>query len=331
MEYALPVVFMSIMGLAMLLYVILDGYDLGIGILLPLADEQEKDTMIASIGPFWDANETWIVLGVGVLLIAFPQAHGIVLTSLYLPATLMLMGLILRGVAFDFRVKAGAEQKHWWNRAFFAGSLLAAICQGWMLGAYVTGLSSGFLNVLFSCLIALTLPALYITLGAGWLLIKTENELLNKAIGWARNAIIPMGLALLLLSIATPIVSQTIANKWFTLPNAIGLLPIPLSCLLAYSVIFWFLYFKTEVVSGRYSWIIFAGTVVICVMAALGLAYSLFPYIIIDQLTIWEAASATESLEFVLYGVAVTLPAIIAYTFFVYKVFRGKATELTYE
>ncbi len=330
MDYMLPVIFMSIMGLAMLVYVVLDGYDLGIGILLPLADNDEKDIMIASIGPFWDANETWIVLGVGVLLIAFPQAHGLVLTSLYVPVTIMLMGLILRGVAFDFRVKAGVDKRQQWDRAFFAGSLITAVCQGWMLGAYVTGLVPGLLNSLFSTLIAATLPALYIVLGVGWLLIKTEGDLQKKAMHWGRRAMIPMGLALLFVSIATPIVSTTIANKWFVLPNAIGLMPIPLSCMIAYGVIFWLLR-KPQILNAGYAWMVFAGTVLICLMAALGLAYSLYPDIVIGELTIWEAAAATASLQFVLYGVALTLPAIVIYTVFVYRIFSGKATDLQYE
>ena len=141
-EDALPLVFMAIMGVSLLLYVILDGYDLGIGMLLPFASAAEKDVMIAAIGPFWDANETWLVLGVGVLLIAFPAAHALVLSSLYLPVTIMLIGLILRGVSFDFRVKAEARQKRLWNRAFAAGSLIAALAQGWMLGSYITGLET---------------------------------------------------------------------------------------------------------------------------------------------------------------------------------------------
>jgi len=229
MEQFLPIAFMLVMGLALLIYVLLDGYDLGVGALLPLATDDEKDLMIASIGPFWDANETWIVLGVGVLLIAFPAAHGVILTALYIPITIMLFGLILRGVAFDFRVKAGDIHKARWNRLFFLGSVIASGSQGWMLGSYITGLQSGLTNTLFSFLIALTLPALYVILGASWLMMKTEGALFDKAIKWAQAAIIPMGVGLLLVSIATPIVSQSIADKWFVLPNAIGLMPIPLS------------------------------------------------------------------------------------------------------
>lgn len=330
MEYWLPVIYVSIMGLSLLVYVVLDGYDLGVGMLLPAASDAERDTMIASIGPFWDANETWLVLGIGVLLIAFPKAHGLVLTALYIPVTLMLFGLILRGVAFDLRVKAGDHRKGMWTRAFFLGSLLASLSQGWMIGAYITGLQNNFMSLLFAGLIALTLPALYVMLGAAWLMMKTEKLLFDKAVRWARFALLPMGIGLLLVSIATPLVSPVIAERWFTLPAAIGLLPIPLSCALVYFGVSYLLT-RPELLQRGWGWLLFAGLVVICVMATLGLAYSLFPDIIIGEMNIWEAAAATDSLLFMFYGVAVTLPAIIGYSIFVYRVFHGKATELSYE
>lgn len=330
MEYWLPIIYMGIMGLALLIYVILDGYDLGVGMLVPLADETEKDMMIASIGPFWDANETWIVLGVGVLLIAFPVAHGIILTSLYLPVTIMLMGLILRGVAFDLRVKAGDHRRGLWNKAFFGGSLIASVAQGWMLGAYITGLQHSTTSLLFSALIAMTLPALYLILGCGWLLMKTDGELRNKAIGWARMAIWPMGLGLFMVSIATPMVSSSIAEKWFTLPNALYLMPIPMVCVFCYGVIAMALN-RPAVLNQGYSWLIFACTIAICFMASLGLAYSIFPDIVIGGLTIWESAASVKSLQFTLVGVVITLPVILFYTFFVYRIFHGKATALSYE
>ncbi|MFA7554662.1 MAG: cytochrome d ubiquinol oxidase subunit II [Spongiibacteraceae bacterium] len=329
MEYWLPVIYVGIMGLALLIYVILDGYDLGVGLLLPSASEAEKDRMIASIGPFWDANETWIVLGVGVLLIAFPKASGEVLTALYIPVTLMLMGLVLRGVAFDMRVKAGDARKGMWNTAFFLGSLIAATSQGWMLGMYITGLQNNPLSLVFAALIAISLPALYMLLGAAWLMMKAEGALFDKAVHWARRALLPMGVCLLLVSIATPLVSEVIAQRWFTLPNAIGLLPIPLSCVLVFAAMTW-LMGKPDLLHS-YGWLIFAGLVLLCIMAALGLAFSIFPYIIINQLDIWEAAAATDSLMFVLYGVVITLPAIIVYNIFVYRIFHGKATDLSYE
>jgi cytochrome d ubiquinol oxidase subunit II len=328
-EFALPLVFMAVMGLALLLYVILDGYDLGIGMLLPFANAAEKDVMIAAIGPFWDANETWLVLGVGVLLIAFPAAHGLVLSSLYLPVTAMLIGLILRGVSFDFRVKADVRQKRLWNRCFAAGSLLASLAQGWMLGSYVTGLVPGTINLLFAALIALTLPALYLVLGAGWLLVKTEGPLFDRAAAWGRKAVLPMGLALLAISIATPLVSPTIRDKWFSLPNFIGLMPIPLATTVAFVTVVTVL---QRVSSARpaYAWLVLAATILMCVLAALGLAYSLYPYVVLDRLTVWEAAAAPGSLKFVLVGLVAVLPFTLAYTVFVYRVFRGKATTLGY-
>lgn len=330
MEQFLPVYFVMAMGLALLLYVILDGFDLGVGLLLPQATEPEKDIMIASIGPFWDANETWIVLGIGILLIAFPKAHGIILTALYIPVTLMLFGLILRGVAFDFRVKAGDAKKQRWNRMFFIGSLIASMSQGWMLGAYITGLQSGLTSVLFAALIALTLPALYVMLGAGWLLIKTEGELFEKAARWGRRALPSMGFALLLVSIATPIVSSEIAARWFTLPNAIGLLPIPVSCLVAYFALYRLLR-RPDFLRTKNSWLVYALLILICLMAALGLAYSIYPDIIMGRMDLYEAAAATHSLRFIFYGVAVTLPVILFYSGYVFWVFRGKATNLSYE
>jgi cytochrome d ubiquinol oxidase subunit II len=329
MDAVLPLVFLAIMGVSLVLYVILDGYDLGIGLLLPFATDREKDTMIAAIGPFWDANETWLVLGVGVLLIAFPAAHALVLTSLYIPVTIMLFGLILRGVSFDFRIKAATHQKRMWNRAFAGGSLIAAVAQGWMLGSYITGLAPSAVNVAFSILIAATMPALYIVLGAGWLLLKTEGELFDKALAWGRRAMPVMGLALFAISISTPLVSETIADAWFSLPNFIGLMPIPVATLVAFAAVYWVLHRRNVALAG-YAWIVLGGTVLICVMAALGLAYSLYPYIVLDRLTIWQAAAAPSSLKFVFVGVAIVLPFTIAYTIFVYRVFHGKATGLSY-
>ncbi|HSC13646.1 MAG TPA: cytochrome d ubiquinol oxidase subunit II [Gammaproteobacteria bacterium] len=329
MDAALPVVFLAIMGVSLVLYVILDGYDLGIGLLLPFASDREKDTMVAAIGPFWDANETWLVLGVGVLLIAFPAAHALVLTSLYIPVTIMLFGLILRGVSFDFRVKAATHQKRMWNRAFAGGSAVAAVAQGWMLGSYITGLAPSAVNVAFSVLIAATMPALYVVLGSGWLLLKTEGELFDKALAWGRRAMPAMGLALFAISISTPLVSETIAEAWLSLPNFIGLTPIPLATLVAFAAVYWVLQRRNVALAG-YAWIVLGGTVLICVMAALGLAYSLYPYIVLDRLTIWEAAAAPSSLMFVFVGVAIVLPFTIAYTIFVYRVFHGKATGLSY-
>ena len=325
----LPLFFMAVMGLALLAYVVLDGYDLGVGILLPFASDDEKDVMVSSIGPFWDANETWLVLGIGVLLIAFPAAHGIVLSALYLPVAVMLIGLVLRGVSFDFRVKARAARKNMWNALFALGSLMSATAQGWMLGSYLTGFDYGLWSLLFSLGIALTLPTAYAMLGAGWLIMKTGDELQLKAVGWARKVLWPMGAALVGISLATPAVSQTVFDRWFSMPQFIGLLPIPVACAAAFYAAFHVIG-KPRVVAAGYGWVVFASTVLIFVLAFLGLAYSLYPYIVIDRLTVWQAASATKSLIFIFVGVAITLPAIIVYTVFMYRVFWGRARALNY-
>jgi cytochrome d ubiquinol oxidase subunit II len=324
----LPVVFLVLMGLAMLAYVVLDGYDLGVGMLLPRASDDQKDTMIASIGPFWDANETWLVLGVGILLIAFPKAHGMVLTAMYLPVALMLIGLIMRGVAFDFRVKARDDHKPLWNLIFFAGSGLAAMSQGWMLGHYITGLKPGWWYDAFAAIIALMLPAAYVLLGAAWLIMKTEGELQRKAREWARIAWPPVVLGMGLISIATPWVSTSVRERWFTMPEFIALLPIPLATVTALAVLRWLL--GTERVLGRLCWLPFVLIVSVFLLGFIGLAYSVYPFVVMDRLTIWQAASAPESLALIAIGCAITVPAIIGYTIFAYRVFWGKARELTY-
>ncbi|MEO7549057.1 MAG: cytochrome d ubiquinol oxidase subunit II [Ramlibacter sp.] len=325
----LPLIFMAVMGLSLLAYVILDGYDLGVGILLPFATDDEKDIMVSSIGPFWDANETWLVLGIGVLLIAFPKAHGMVLSALYLPVAIMLIGLILRGVSFDFRVKARAARKDMWNKLFALGSLLASMAQGWMLGSYLTGFDNGTWSLLFAAGIAITLPTAYAMLGAGWLVMKTWDELQLKAVGWARAVLWPMGAALVGISMATPMVSSTVFDKWFSMPQIIGLLPIPLACAAAFYAALHVIS-KPKVVAAGYGWVIFASTVLIFIMAFLGLAYSIYPYIVIERLTVWQAASAHESLVVIFIGVAITLPAIVVYTVYMYRVFWGRASVLSY-
>ncbi|WP_305806794.1 cytochrome d ubiquinol oxidase subunit II [Stenotrophomonas sp. YIM B06876] len=329
LAHLLPLAFMAVMGLCMLAYVVLDGYDLGIGLLLPLAGDDEKDVMVSSIGPFWDANETWLVLGIGVLLVAFPKAHGIVLSELYLPVAAMLIGLIIRGVSFDFRVKARDAHKALWNRLFFSGSLVATMAQGWMLGSYVTGFNHEVWGLLFALCIAITLPAAYIMLGCGWLIMKTDGALQDKAIAWARKALWPMGVMLAAISVASPLVSPIVFDKWFVLPEFLLLLPIPLACLGA----FWAIHHVVRtprIVQSGYGWIVFAATVLVIVLSFFGLAYSIYPFIVIERLTLWQAASSTEALAVMGIGVAVTLPVIVAYTIFMYRVFWGKATALRY-
>ena len=325
---SLPVIFMALMGLSMLVYVISDGYDLGVGLLMPRATPAEKDVLIASIGPFWDANETWLVLGIGILLVAFPKAHGLVLTQLYLPVTFMLIGLILRGVAFDFRVKAKALRKPMWDRLFFAGSMIASLSQGWMLGRYISGFGEGWNYPLFAAAIALALPAAYALLGAAWLIMKTEGELQEKAIHWARLAWLPVVIGMVLISLATPWISQTVRERWFALPEIIALMVIP--AVTGVALVVARVVLDKAIVRKELCWLPFVLLIAVFVLGFVGLAYSIYPYVVIDQLTIWQAASSPAALKVILVGVCISVPAIAAYTVFSYWVFRGKATELKY-
>ena len=330
----LPLVFAVVMALAMLAYVILDGYDLGVGVLLRRADDvEQKDTMIASIGPFWDANETWLVLGVGVLLVAFPMAHGEILGALYLPVALMLFGLTLRGVAFDFRVKARDKHKPLWDHAFYAGSLLAGWSQGFMLGGLVTGFAADWGSQLFNALIGLCLVAAYCLLGAGWLIMKTEGALQLKAVRWAQGSLWLTAAGVAAISMATPWVSQRIFDKWFSFPNVVMLLPIPAMTVALFVVIARSLRrLPVRLAQNNHygAAVPFASTVGIFLLAFYGLAYSLFPWLVVDKLTVWNAASAPEALMVIFYGTVVVLPVIIGYTVFAYRVFWGKSTALQY-
>jgi cytochrome d ubiquinol oxidase subunit II len=330
----LPLVFALVMALSMLAYVILDGYDLGVGALLHSADDlEQKDTMIASIGPFWDANETWLVLGVGVLLVGFPMAHGVILGALYLPVALMLVALSLRGVAFDFRVKARAQHRPLWDKAFHIGSLLAGWSQGFMLGQLITGFKQDALGYVFSTLIGFCLVFAYRLLGAGWLIMKTEGALQLKAVTWAKNSLWWTGAGVFAISVATPWVSQRIFDKWFSFPNLLMLLPIP-AMTLGLFVVIWrsLVRLPIRLAQGNQygAGVPFASTVGVFLLSFYGLAYSLFPWLVVDKLNIWQAASAPEALMVIFYGVVVVFPVIIAYTAYAYRVFWGKATKLHY-
>jgi cytochrome bd ubiquinol oxidase subunit II len=296
--------------------------------LMPRADDAEKDVLIASIGPFWDANETWLVLGIGILLTAFPKAHGVVLTALYLPVALMLIGLVLRGVAFDFRVKARDSHKATWNWLFFAGSMLASLSQGWMLGRYISGFGEGWNYPVFAAAIALALPAAYVLMGATWLVMKTEGELQAKAIHWAKLAWVPVVIGLVLISMATPWISATVRERWFSLPAFIALMAIPL--MTAVLLITARRILDTRLVRGPLCWLPFVLMIGVFLLGFLGLAFSIYPFVVIDQLTLWQAASSPATLKVLLVGVAISVPAIAGYTIFSYRVFRGKTGELKY-
>ena len=326
----LPFSFAALMGVSILIYVVLDGFDLGVGILFPFASNEEKDMMVASIGPFWDANETWLVLAIGLLLVAFPSAHGTILTALYLPVAIMLIGLILRGVAFEFRVKAPTPHKATWNWLFFAGSLMTSLAQGFMLGKYVMGLESTLGTWVFAMITAVFLTVAYSFIGACWLILKTEFTLQSKAVDWAKGGIWGLVLGLGAVSLATPLVSPRIFDKWFTYPEIVLLAPMPLlSALLVW--LLWRSLQRLPNASDKGARAPFLYAISLFILAFGGLAYSFYPYVVPEKLTIYEAASAPESLFIILIGTVFVLPMIGGYTALAYWVFKGKAVELRYD
>jgi len=326
----LPLIFFFVMGLAVLAYVVLDGYDLGVGMLMPAATQKEQSRMVASIGPFWDANETWLVLGIGILLSAFPAAHGIVLTALYLPVVAMLVSLMLRGVAFELRVKALGWHRELWNWIFWAGSFGASFWQGVMLGRYITGFEPGFGYLLFAFVVGASLCGGYVLLGATWLILKTEGALQAKAIAWARWGMIWVALGVVLVSLGTPLVSATVRAKWFDFPRTFGVMVLPAATFAA-GVWLWFSTSRLARGQKWREWQPFAAAVAIFALAFAGLAYSLFPFVVIDRLTLWQAAAHPTGLRVLFIGAAIVLPFIVFYTGFSYRVFRGKAREGLYD
>lgn len=330
--YWLPVIFAGLMGLAILVYSILDGYDLGVGILLPMGaqDDANRDTMIASIGPFWDANETWLVLGIGLMLIAFPEAYGVVLYNLYIPVAIMLIGLILRGVAFDFRVKAAVAHKLLWDRAFKYGSLITALMQGYMLGLYVMGFDKSLPSQLFCLLSALGVTAAYSYIGGAWLVMKTGHDLQRRAVRWTRSAGRLGFIGVIAVSIVNPIVNPGVFDRWFNYPLVMFVLLIPVLCYLAF-IANDFLLKQLPKQNDQYCWLPFLIVIFIFLCCFTGLVFSFFPDVVPGRLDIWQAASAPVSLYFILVGALIVVPVILLYTIYAYRVFRGKSTELRYD
>jgi cytochrome d ubiquinol oxidase subunit II len=257
-------------------------------------------------------------------------AHGIVLGALYLPVTAMLIGLMLRGVAFEFRVKAEGWHRELWNALFWFGSFLASFAQGFMLGRYITGFHPGFGYTLFALLVGASLCGGYVLLGATWLVLKTQGVLQGKALGWARWGLAWVALGVALVSLATPLVSRTVFARWFDFPGTLALMLLPLATLAAGWLV-WASTGRLKRGEREFEWLPFAAAAVIFVLAFAGLAYSLFPFVIIDRMTIWEAASHPSALRFMLAGVVIVMPFLVAYTVFAYRVFRGKARSGLYE
>jgi cytochrome d ubiquinol oxidase subunit II len=319
----LPLVWGAILALAVFLYVLLGGYDLGLGVLFPLApSHQDRDAMMASVSPFWDGNETWLVMGGGGLLAAFPLAYSVMLPALYIPVILMLIGLILRGVAFEFRFKA--ERHRWaWDLAFTLGSIVAALMQGVIMGAFVQGFTvvdnkfaGGAFDWLtpFSLVTAVALLAGYVLLSAGWLIMKGDEALREWAYAIARYALVAVAVFILIFSLWTPLAHPEIAARWFKPANMVMLSPVPL--ITAASIVgLWMALRKRQ----RYAPFLLA--CVIFLLCYTGLAVSLFPYIIPPDITLWQAAAAPESQLFMLYGAVPILPIILGYTAYSYYVF----------
>jgi cytochrome bd ubiquinol oxidase subunit II len=329
MEWYLPVVWAAIIGTAVALYVILDGFDLGTGILFPFArTERERDQMMNSIAPFWDGNETWLVLGGGGLWVAFPRAYAVVMPALYLPVIVMLLALVFRGVSFEFRVVAIASKKYW-NFAFAAGSTLAGFCQGVILGGLIQGIkveNGAFAGgpfdwaTPFAFLCGLGVVAGYALLGATWLAMKTEGEVAERARLQAKALLLAVLAFMAVVSLWTPLAFDRIAARWFSAPNIYFLWPVPLLTALTALLAWRWLDERREVPP-------FLASIALFLLGYLGLVISVYPYLVPPTLTIWQAAAAPSSQLFMLVGTLILLPIILGYVVFVYWVFRGKVRE----
>jgi cytochrome d ubiquinol oxidase subunit II len=333
MTLDLPLIWAAILAIAVLLYVMLDGFDLGIGILFPFAGSPaERDVMMNTVAPVWDGNETWLVLGGGGLFAAFPFAYAALLPALYIPILAMLLALILRGVAFEFRARARAGGKAFWTAAFAAGSLVATLAQGLVLGGFIQGVTlrdgrfaGDVLDWLspYSLLVAAGLVAGYALLGAGWLVWRTEGELHGRARRWAWIALGAVAVLLAAVSFATLLVHPEVAAHWgwvgdgFDVARLAPMSPIPLLAGVGLAVA------AAGLARRSHGWP-FAGALMVFLSGYLGLAAGFFPYIVPYALTFRQAANADNALALLLVGGGLLLPAIVGYSAWVYWVFRGK-------
>lgn len=325
----LPTVWAGLIAFAIFAYVVLDGFDLGIGMLFPaLASTEERDTAMASVAPVWDGNETWLVLGGGGLFAVFPLAYAILMPAFYAPITAMLLGLVMRGVAFEFRGKT-RRGKAIWDAAFAGGSTVAALAQGLMLGTIVQGVTvanrayaGGWFDWLtpFSALTALSVAIGYTLLGTCWLIMKTSGSLQARAYSYAW----PLALSLLAgigaVSLWTPFLNPQFLQRWFSWPHIAYVAPVPVLTALAAARLLLSLKTKRETEPFLMALALFA-------LCFAGLGVSLFPSIVPPAITIWDAAAPPESLRFLLIGAAVLIPIILGYTAFSYSVFRGKVRD----
>ncbi len=323
----LPLIWILIIAFGLMMYVVMDGFDLGIGILFPfIPSRSDRDTMINSVAPVWDGNETWLVLGGAALMAAFPLAYSVLLSALYLPLMLMLSGLIWRGVAFEFRFKAHDSHKAFWDRAFCWGSYVATFSQGVCLGAFINGFKvtgpsymGGALDWLtpFSLLTGVGLVMAYALLGATWLIMKTEGALQQRMVILARPATLIVLGVIGIVSAWTPLTHSSVAERWFVLPNLFYLAPVPVLVLATTWAILSALKRETHATP-------FLLTLFLLFLGYSGLAISLWPNIVPPGLSIRDAAAPCESMGFTLVGALFIIPVILAYTAWSYFVFRGK-------
>ena len=325
MEWYLPVIWAALIGTAVALYVVLDGFDLGIGILFPTAkSEAERDQMMRSIAPFWDGNETWLVLGGGGLFVAFPQAYAVIMPALYLPVFFMLLALVFRGVAFEFRTIS--RSKVWWNFAFTAGSTVAGFCQGLILAGMIQGIrveNGAFAGgaydwaTPFALLCGLGVVSGYALLDSTWLVMKTAGPVADRARGQAKMLLLAVLGLMGAVSLWTPLSQPAIAARWFSLPNILYLWPVPvLTALIAFGA--WRALEKGREVRP------FIASIAMFLLGYLGLVISWFPYLVPPSITVWQAAAVPASQIFMLIGTLVFLPLALTYTALVYWLFRGK-------
>lgn len=328
----LPLIWGLLIATAVFMYVLLDGFDLGVGILFPFAPSDTcRDRMIHSIAPFWDGNETWLVLGGGGLFAAFPLAYSVLFPAFYIPLIVMLLGLVLRGIAFEFRFKAETPcARRFWDYVFHIGSLVATFFQGVVLGAFVSGVSvtgrdfsGGPFDWLsgFSVMTGLALVFGYVLLGATWLIMKTEDVTQRWARWVAGYALGFVGLFMVLVSVSVPMMSPRIRDFWFSTPNIYWLSVIPLLTL----VVFLWLWGRLARPSADY--LPFLLGIGVFFLGYLGLGLSLFPWIVPFHFNLWQAAASMSGLSILLIGIAIILPIILAYTGYCYYVFRGKASH----
>ncbi|WP_410012510.1 cytochrome d ubiquinol oxidase subunit II [Sodalis sp. C49] len=327
----LPLIWLIIIIFSIMMYVVMDGFDLGIGLLFPLVKERhDRDVMMNTIAPVWDGNETWLVMGGAGLFGAFPLAYSVILDALAIPLTLMLIGLIFRGVAFEFRFKAAPERQHIWDKSFFAGSLIATFSQGVVLGGFINGFtvqarhySGGVLDWLtpFSLFCGLGLMAAYALLGSTWLIMKTGDRLHSDMKQWAGLLTLALLAIIAIISVWTPLAQPAIAHRWFSLPNVFFFLPVPVLVLLTA----WALWRAIMRDDTHYS--PFLLTLFLIFMGYSGLGISIWPHLIPPSITFWDAAAPPQSQGFMLVGALFIIPLILVYTFWSYYVFRGKVTH----